>query len=190
MEVIPDVASTEQHFEQILHLQSQNLISAISEGQQALRGFVFAEHTIPLLKMMADHLPQVIALSNGRVVGYNLAMPASMKNTMPSLVPMFMEFERSQYQGKLLTKYHFIVGGQVCVDKDFRGQGLLRRLYHETRDRLPPGYQLCVTEVSSRNVVSLKAHEKMGFEVVSTYRDGKELWKVVVWDLERAGARA
>jgi hypothetical protein len=95
--------STEQHFEQILHLQRQNLISAISEEQQALQGFVFAEHTIPLLKMMADHLPQVIALSNGRVVGYNLAMPASMKNTMPSLVPMFMEFERSQYQGKLLT---------------------------------------------------------------------------------------
>ena len=54
MEVILDVASTEQHFEQILHLQRQNLISAISEEQQALQGFVFAEHTIPLLKMMAD----------------------------------------------------------------------------------------------------------------------------------------
>ena len=186
MEIIFDVASTEQHFEQILQLQKQNLFSAISEERQAQQGFVFAEHTMALLKMMAAHLPQVIAVSNGKVIGYNLAMSVSMKNEMPSLIPMFTEFERSKYKGKPLSTYSFIVGGQVCVDKDFRGQGLLSRLYHETRDRLPSGYQLCVTEVSVRNSISLKAHQKMGFEVVSTYHDGKELWKVVVWELESA----
>ncbi|HXG64650.1 MAG TPA: GNAT family N-acetyltransferase, partial [Blastocatellia bacterium] len=146
------------------------------------------EHTVPLLKMMAAHLPQVIAVSNGKVIGYNLAMSVSMKNVMPSLAPMFTEFERSTYKGKPLSTYRFMVGGQVCVDKDFRGQGLLRRLYHEARDRLPAGYQLCVTEVAARNSISLKAHQKMGFEVVSSYHDGKELWNVVVWDLESAVA--
>jgi GNAT superfamily N-acetyltransferase len=188
MEITFKVASTEQHFAQILHLQKQNLLSAISAEQQAQQGFVFAEHTLPLLHMMAAHLPQVIAVSNGKVVGYNLAMPVAMKHAMPSLVPMFTEFERSTYKGRLLTTYHFIVGGQVCVEKEFRGQGLLRRLYHETRNRLPPGYQLCVTEVSARNRISLQAHQKMGFEVVHTYADGQELWKVVVWDLQSAAA--
>jgi len=184
MEILFDIASTDQHFEQILQLQRQNLFSTISEEQQARQGFVFAEHTVPLLKMMAAQLPQVMAVCNGKIIGYNLAMPVSMKNEMPSLVPMFAEFERSKYKGKPLSTYRFIVGGQVCVDSDFRGQGLLRRLYHETRDRLSPGYQLCVTEVAARNSIGLKAHQNMGFEVVSTYHDGKELWKVVVWDLE------
>jgi hypothetical protein len=188
MEIVFEVAFTEQHFEQILQLQKQNLFSAINEEQQAQQGFVFAEHTISLLKMMAAHLPQVMAVSNSKVVGYNLAMPVSMKNEIPSLVPMFTEFERSQYKGRPLATYNFMVGGQVCVDQDFRGQGLLRRLYHETRNRLPTGYQLCVTEVAARNSISLKAHQKMGFEVVSTYHDGKELWQVVVWDLENAVA--
>jgi hypothetical protein len=188
MEIVFEVASTAQHFEQILHLQKQNLFRALSAEQQAQQGFVFAEHTLPLLHMLAAHLPQVIAVSNGNVVGYNLAMPVAMKHAMPSLVPMFTEFERSTYHGRRLTTYQFIVGGQVCVDTDFRGQGLLRRLYHETRNRVPPGYQLCATEVAARNSISLKAHLQMGFEVVSTYHDGKELWKVVVWDLERAGA--
>jgi ribosomal protein S18 acetylase RimI-like enzyme len=184
MEIVFEVASTDKHFEQILQLQKQNLFSAISEEQQAQQGFVFAEHTISLLKMMAAELPQVIAVSNGKVIGYNLAMPVSMKNEIPSLVPMFAEFERSKYKGRPLTSYHFMVGGQVCVDKDFRGQGLLSRLYHETRNRLSSGYELCVTEVSARNTTALKAHQKMGFEVVSTYHDGKELWKVVVWNLQ------
>jgi hypothetical protein len=186
MEIVFDVASTERHFEQILQLQRQNLFSTISEEQQAQQGFVFAEHTVPLLKMMAAHLPQVIAASNGKVVGYNLAMSVSMKNAMPRLIPMFTEFERSTYKDRPLSAYRFVVGGQVCVDKDFRGQGLLSRLYHETRNRLSSDYQLCVTEVSERNSVSLKAHLKMGFEVASTYHDGKELWHVVVWDFERA----
>lgn len=181
-----DAASTDQHFEQILRLQRQNLFSSISEEQQAQEGFVFAEHTVPLLKRMAARLPQVIALSDGKVVGYTLAMTVSMKDEMPSLVPMFVEFERTRYKGRPLSTYNFMVGGQVCVDKDFRGQGLLSRLYHETRNRVYPDYQLCVTEIAARNVVSLRAHEKMGFEVASTYHDGKELWHVVVWDLESA----
>jgi GNAT superfamily N-acetyltransferase len=185
MEIVFDVASTEQHLEQILRLQRQNLFSTLSAEQQAQQGFVYAEHTLTLLKMMAAHLPQVIAVSDGKVIGYSLAMPLAMKDEMPSLVPMFAEFERCQYRGRPLMSYKFMVGGQVCVDKDFRGQGLLSRLYHETRNRLPPGYQLCVTEVSARNSRALQAHQKMGFEVVSTYHDGKELWKVVVWDLER-----
>lgn len=188
MEIVFGIASTEEHFEQILQLQKQNLASVLSEERRARQGFVFAEHDMQLLKMMAAHLPQVIAVSNGKVIGYNLAMPVAMKDAMPSLVPMFAEFERSEYKGKPLTAYRFMVGGQVCVDEDFRGRGLLSRLYHETRNRLAPGYQLCVTEVSASNTVSLRAHQKMGFEVVSTYHDGKELWHVVVWDLEKAAA--
>jgi GNAT superfamily N-acetyltransferase len=184
MEIVFEAASTEQHFEQILQLQKQNLFSEISEDQQAQQGFVFAEHSVPLLKRMAAHLPQVTAVSDGRVIGYNLAMTVAMKDEMPRLAPMFAQFERSQYRGRPLATYNFMVGGQICVDKDFRGQGLLRRLYHATRDRLPPGYQLCVTEVAARNVISLEAHKRMGFEEVSSYHDGKELWSVVVWNLE------
>lgn len=88
MEIVFEAASTDQQLEQILQLQRQNLFSAISEEEQAQQGFVFAEHTLPLLKMMASHLPQVIAVSDGRVVGYNLAMPVAMRNAMPKLVPM------------------------------------------------------------------------------------------------------
>lgn len=43
-----------------------------------------------------------------------------------------------------------------------------------------------MTEVAERNPVSLRAHQKMGFEVVGTYHDGKEQWHVVVWEMEKA----
>jgi len=186
MDIVFETASSDEQLEQILRLQRANLFHSMDEEQQARQGFVFAEHTLPLLQEFAAQLPQVIALSDGRVVGYNLAMPITMRQSMPSLVPMFEEFERCEFRGNPLGAYRYMVGGQVCVDREFRGHGLLTRLYHATRDRLPVGYQLCVTEVAARNARGLRAHQKMGFEVVSTYHDGVELWKVVVWDLEGA----
>jgi hypothetical protein len=177
-------ASSDGDFEQLLQLQKENLLHNLSEQLLSDQGFVFAEHTTPVLKHMATHLPQVIALNNNLVIGYNLAMSSEMKNELPSLAPMFNEFDKCTYKGKLLTEYKFIVGGQVCVDKNFRGLGMMSKLYHETINRLPGDYQLCVTEISTRNIKSLKSHQKMGFKIIATYNDGRELWNIVVWEIK------
>ncbi len=109
-------AETDEHFEGILQLQQQNLYKLISSEQQANNGFVFAEHNLQLLKAMAAQLPQVIALHEGKVIGYNLSMTADMQNEIPSLIPMFAEFNHVKYLSMPLTTYSYIVGGQVCVD--------------------------------------------------------------------------
>ncbi len=183
MSITLDVACTEQHFEQILQLQQQNWLGAISQSQQVNEGFVFAKHTVPLLQKMSTYLPQVIALDGGKVIGYNLAMLASMREELPILIPMFDEFEKARYKGSPLKERKYFVGGQVCVDKAYRGQGLLKKLYHATRDRLADDYELCVTEIAVNNAISLKAHAKMGFEVIGDYHDGATHWNVVAWPL-------
>jgi RimJ/RimL family protein N-acetyltransferase len=96
---------------------------------------------------------------------------------------MFVAFDEAFYNGKSLNDYKFVVGGQVCVDSNYRGNGLLSRLYHATKDHLLDDYELCVTEVSSRNHNSLKVHQKMGFDHVHTYDYGVEVWNVIVWDM-------
>jgi len=183
MQITFQPATLDSHFEQIIALQQQNLYKSLSAERQAEQGFVFAEHTVELLKSMASHLPQIIALADGKVVGYNLAMHVSMKDHLPSLAPMFAEFEKCSYEDGKLTDHRFVVGGQVCVDNDFRGMGLLSKLYNATKTHLPEDYELLVTEVSTRNKISLKAHQKMGFEVIHTYDDGVEVWDVIAWDM-------
>ena len=46
-------------------------------------------------------------------------------------------------------------------------------------------YDLCVTEIATRNQISVRAHEKMGFEPISTYSDDREEWVIVAWDLSQ-----
>jgi len=179
------IASSDQHLEEILALQQRYLARAVSQEQQAFEGFVFAEHTVPLLRRMAAQAPQAIAVSDGRVVGYCLSMPLSLQAELPSLRPMFEQFGRCFYRQRPLCDYRLIVGGQVCVDRDHRGKGLLARLYEQVRTSLPSRHDLCVTEIATRNVVSIRAHGRMGFETVSTYSDEQEEWAIVAWDLSR-----
>lgn len=176
-----EIAETDQHFEQILALQRKNHFSEISEEEQFNNGFVFASHDLQQLKIMALHVPQIIAVCEEKVIGYNLAMTGFMENVLPSLIPMFEEFKKWDYEGKPLMDYQFIVGGQVCVDEDFRGRGLIGELYRKTRDTVGKDYELCITEISVRNVNSLKAHERIGFEVLGVYNDGVETWNLVIW---------
>jgi len=185
MDILFRTASTDQDFEGILALQQQNLYTAISKEAQEQQGFVFAQHTVALLKTMAAELPQVIAVADNQVVGYNLAMTANMKSVVPSIIPMFDAFENCIYKGKPLTSYRYIVGGQVCVAQAFRGQGLLSKLYQATKNLASNEYQFCVTEISTRNLLSLKIHQRMGFKVIGTYYDGQEHWNVVLWDFGR-----
>ncbi len=179
------VASTDRHFEEILALQRRYHTRTLSREVQDVEGFVFAEHTVPLLRRMAAQSPQAIALSDGSVVAYCLTLPPSLRAEVPSLIPMFEQFERTVYRGRPLTAWRFFVGGQVCVDREHRGQGLLARLYERLRTSLAPERELCVTEISTRNQVSLRAHEKMGFDVVAGYSDAQEEWVIVAWDLSR-----
>ncbi len=53
MQITFQPAILDEHFEQIIALQRQNLYTSLSAERQAEQGFVFAEHTLELLKSMA-----------------------------------------------------------------------------------------------------------------------------------------
>ena len=181
-------ATTGAHLEGILALQRRNHVHAVPADVQSREGFVFVEHTLPLLERMRAASPQAIALAEGRVVGYCLSLLPSMRDAVPVLAPMFEQFGRCSIHGRPLAERRYVVGGQVCVDREFRGRGLLAGLYDQLRVALASTHELCVTEIATRNVVSVRAHEKMGFEAIAGYSDGREDWVIVAWDFA-SGAR-
>src|SRR5262249_4486896 len=129
-----DVASSDQHFEQILALQRRYHTRSLSAEAQAQEGFVFAQHSVPLLRRMAAELPQAVALVDNVFVGSCLSLPLSFRNDLPSLAPMFDQFSGGEYGGRPLSDLSFFVGGQVCVDRAYRGRRLLARLYDHVRE--------------------------------------------------------
>lgn len=64
-------------------------------------------------------LAQALAVANGRVVGYCVALSLSLQSALPELVPMFEPFDRCRYDGMPLADDRFFVGGQVCGDHEY-----------------------------------------------------------------------
>lgn len=182
MEITFGLVSKEDELEQILALQSQFLSHRVSEQDKHTKGFLTVEHSIDSLRTMNAACRQVIAKQQDVVVGYALVMPKECRDLIPVLFPMFTKFDQVSYNGQALSQQNYYVMGQICVAEEYRRQGVSGKLYQTHRQLYSDRFDLCITEVSSSNAPSLKAHEKIGFETIYQYRDATDHWNIVLWD--------
>ena len=167
---------------QLLDLQRVNLPKNISKATALEQGFVTVQHNFELLKAMNEAIPQVIAKDGNKVIGYALVMLPNFAELIPVLQPMFDLFSTIDYKGKKVSAAKYYVMGQVCVGESHRGLGVFDALYHKHRDLYSTDYEVCITEIAERNARSIRAHERVGFQTIHTFKDETELWNVVAWD--------
>jgi L-amino acid N-acyltransferase YncA len=176
-------AQTDDDLRQILDLQRQNLKTRLSERDRQQQGFVTVHHSLEQLRLMQGTCPQVVARQQGRVVGYALAMLPRLGTLLPDLLPMFAILDQVPWRGKYLADYRYYVMGQVCVAEGSRGQGIFDGLYQQHNLLYSPDYDLLVTEISTSNPRSQRAHERVGFRTLLTHRDHVDEWNIVAWEL-------
>jgi RimJ/RimL family protein N-acetyltransferase len=95
---------------------------------------------------------------------------------------MFSLLDNLSWNHKPLHEYSFYVMGQVCIAKEYRGQGLFDELYTHHKKIYQPKFDLFITEIATRNHRSIRAHERVGFKTIHTHRDELDEWAVVGWD--------
>lgn len=176
------VAQSPDDLQAILNLQQKNLPVNISTTEAQTQGFVTVHHDFDLLERMNQPYPHIVVRDKAKVVGYALVMMRRFKQEIPVLVSMFDQINAISYQGHLLGTVNYFIMGQVCIDKAYRGLGLFAGLYEEMKKRMSPHFDYIVTEVALRNRRSMRAHEKIGFEKVHTYKDGED-WQVLLWPI-------
>lgn len=67
--------------------------------------------------------------------------------------------------------------GPICVDASMRGQGLPKALYARLAECM--GERRGLLFINRSNVGSLKAHQKMGMDVVAQFQIGEQLFDVL-----------
>ena len=174
---------TVKDLEGIITLQKKNLRADLSAEEIEQQGFVTVSHTLDDLEKMHQHEPNIIAKDGEKVIAYVLGMTEQSKNDIPRLVEMYESFDHIQYHGKSVVEYQYIVVGQVCVDKDYRGKGLFDQCYQAYKNFFEDKFEFAITEIATINLRSMKAHERIGFKTIDTYTDQMSTeWNVVVWD--------
>src|SRR5579871_2684642 len=176
-------SKTEKDLLGILELQKNNLPDNLSQEEISREGFVTVVHDFDALKKLNDIEQHVIAKDGDKVIAYLLAMTTKSKNEFPVLFSMFENFEKIAFHGKTFSDYHYIVVGQVCVAKDYRGQGVLDNCYAEYKNQFKSKYDFAVTEINIKNQRSRSEERRVGFHEIHqfTTTDNVE-WSIVVWE--------
>jgi ribosomal protein S18 acetylase RimI-like enzyme len=179
------IAESDHDLYGILKLQRENLATEISREEALEHGFVTVEHNFALLKRMNSPYPHIIAKDGEEVIGYTLVMSRDLRDEIPVLAPMFEQIDNIIFNAKMLKDTRYIVMGQVCIAKRYRGQGVFGGLYEEMAKRMAVDFDYILTEVSQRNQRSLRAHQKVEFETIREYHaDDGEVWVIVLWGMK------
>jgi len=181
--IIYTTSKTDDELFEILDLQKNNLPQNLSETEIKSEGFVTVCHSFEDLKKLNNYEQHLIMKDENKVVGYLLAMTKNSKNDIPVLIPMFETFDKITYQNKLISEYNYIVVGQVCIDKNYRGQGLLDNSYAAYKKLFKEKYDFAITEIATTNTRSINAHKRVGFFEIHRFTDDSNTeWSIVVWD--------
>ncbi len=176
-------STTDKELAEIIALQKKNLPANLTVAEMQEQGFVTVVHSLDDLKKMNQFEQHLVIKDNYTVVGYLLAMTKKSEFDIPVLSPMFEVFDKVSYQNKLLAAYNFIVVGQVCIDKEYRGKGLLNESYQAYKKTFSSKYDFAITEIATANQRSLNAHKTVGFREVHQFTDINQIeWSIVLWD--------
>ncbi|HEX2608317.1 MAG TPA: GNAT family N-acetyltransferase [Flavisolibacter sp.] len=177
------LVSSIEELRQIHELNRKYIRGEVLTAEEHEEGFLTWLYDSRLLQQMQEQAPSVIAKDRDRVVAYALTTLRQACDFHQNLRNMFEFIERLPLDGKPLGSQSFYVMGQVCVDKPYRGRNLIARLYEKHREVYSHQFDYLVTEISTRNIRSLKAHQKIGFRIIHTYPDALDEWNVVAWKI-------
>ena len=170
---------------QIHELQGANHRSVVDAETAVNQGFTSVRHDFNVLLAMNRECPSIIAKNGEDICGYCLMMPRQFRSQVPELGSMFETLEQLHWRGgRLADNPRWFVMGQVCVAADFRGRRVFDGMYQKLREVYSRDFDLTVTEISHRNVRSLRAHRRVGFKTLLEHDDPSidERWEIVIWD--------
>ena len=168
-------SKTDKELHQILELQQKNLFDNIPDKDRKQEGFITVTHTFDILRKMNEVCPHIIAKVDDKVVGYALCMHPMFSAAIALLKPMFFEIETVNPKPST-----YIAMGQICIDKDYRKQGIFRNLYQTMSDCIKPEFDAIITEVDAKNIRSLNAHYAIGFKHLKSYNSVGQDWELII----------
>ncbi|CAF0879384.1 unnamed protein product [Adineta ricciae] len=179
------VAESEEDVLAIKALQCDNLRSNVSIEKQKSDGFVINEYDVEFLFQICRTAPNIIAKdSTSKLIGYALTVLPENASNSPGLNELVSLINDTEFKGKPTKTLKYYIMGQVCIADGFRGKNVFDRMYDKHRELFGNSYDLLITDVAEKNVRSFRAHLRVGFEVLHTYKghSTNETWHIIAWD--------
>jgi len=155
--------------EGVLALQELYLVSNLSEEEKK-SGFVTTPFTIEQLTQVINNEGLFIAKEDTKIIAYIFAESWDFFSQYPIfeyMISLFPRLEFLDYEINSTTSFQY---GPICIDKKYRGKGLINLLFEFMRIQVVKRYPLSLTFINKTNIPSLKAHtEKLKWTVIGDF---------------------
>ncbi|WP_182418502.1 GNAT family N-acetyltransferase [Bartonella sp. HY038] len=142
----------------------------LQKNAQSNHGGLFGEYPLKKVEgMFKTSLNTVIAQESDKVAGVVFSFSVS-SESLPPVAKKIVELYPN------LTQDDWFYG-PVCIDENYRGQGLLAKLCDKICS-LNTGKPIAFINLD--NIASLKAHEKIGFSEAGRFKLDNVDWLVLV----------
>jgi hypothetical protein len=180
------IVQTEEELKGILSLLESNLAINVPDEIEDKEGFLTVAYSLDDLKRMHDVQPGIIAKDKEKVIAYVLALDPVIKKDFTILAPLLDLFDKIIYEGKPVSTYNYLIIGQACIEKNYRGKGVFKKIYSAYNARFRDKYDFAISEIATRNKRSMNAHQRIGFIPVHEYTgpDGVQ-WTIVILDWKK-----
>lgn len=162
--------ATTTDIDDILKLHAKYQIDTIQEEDKK-DGFVTTPFTKEELSSLIDQEQGIfIARADGEVVAYVMSASWDFWSKWEMFRFMVSNLDGKQYQDIKITSANSYQYGPVCIDKRYRGSGLLEQIFAFALEKMSKRFEILITFVNKENPRSMKAHrQKIGLDVLSEF---------------------
>lgn len=162
--------ATAEDIEKVLALHYRYQVDSIAPEDKK-DGFVTTPFTAEQLRDLIEKEQGLfIAVDGDEVVAYVMAASWRFWSAWPMFAHMIENLGNLSYRGQRLSVENSYQYGPVCVDKRFRGSGVLEGIFEFARARTAVRFPVLVTFINKQNPRSFAAHtKKLGLEVISEF---------------------
>jgi hypothetical protein len=177
--------ASHQDIEGVLALQEKYLVSNLNEEEKK-SGFVTTPFTIAQLEIVIDQKELFLAKDAGIVVAYIFAGSWSFFEQWPIFVYMATLLKKLAFQNFDITTKNSFQYGPVCIDKAYRGKGLINELFELMRTHLLKTYPLALTFINKINIPSQRAHtEKLKWTIIGDFEFNNNQYYILAYDMSK-----
>ena len=179
--------ATTSDIEGILSLQEKNLFSKLNEEERK-NGFVTTPFTISQIEEILKQNGLFVALNEqNNIVSYVFAGSWKYFEQWEIFNFMVSRFPQLSFHGQPITTENSFQYGPICIDKNYRGQGIINLIFEEMRLELLKKYPISVTFINKVNVISEKAHtKKLGWEIIDEFQFNNNTYIGLALDMHRS----
>ncbi|MET6989713.1 GNAT family acetyltransferase [Sediminicola arcticus] len=170
----------------VLKLQELNLYKNLSE-EELKGGFVTTPFTAKQIEEIIEQQGLYVCVNEQEnVIAYVFAGSWAYFSQWEIFNIMTSRFHNISFNNVQITTNNSFQYGPICIQKDYRGQGIINSIFETMRLFFVDKYPLSITFINNLNVISKRAHtHKLGWQVIDTFEFNNKTYIALAFDMTK-----